>query len=85
MPSDRTAAFLKNLEAQRATLRQEVEGDVAPLRALTIDERAKVLESVCRDAMAIVRARADASEVLARREPSASWHSVVQRYRHGRD
>lgn len=53
------AAFLAAIDARRRSLREEVEDDVAPLRGLTIEERGKILESVCRDAMAILRARPD--------------------------
>jgi hypothetical protein len=34
------------------TLRDEVEDDVAHLRALALEQRGKIVESVCRDAMA---------------------------------
>ena len=43
--------YLEALEARRRTLRDEVEDDVAMLRGLSLEERGKILESVCRDAM----------------------------------
>lgn len=65
----RTAKFLASLEERRKTLRDEVEEDVGPLRGLSLEERGKVHESVCRDAMAIIRARPDAEAALAERDP----------------
>jgi hypothetical protein len=90
MVSRRGQRFLEHLEHQRRTLRDEVEEDVAPLRALSLDERGAVVESVCRDAMAVLRARPDFPEALAAREPGSDealrrYHAVVERFRrHGR-
>ena len=81
--------FLQHLEAQRRTLKDEVEADVAPLRELSLAERGRVLESVCRDAMAILRARPDAETALMQQDPRSAesletWRRLVDRFRHGR-
>ena len=87
----RARRFLEHLDAQRKTLRDEVEDDVAALRGLSLDERGKILESVCRDAIAIIRARPDAEAALQQQDPRspesvALWQSLVDKYRrHGRD
>lgn len=80
------ARFLEMLAARRATLADEVEEDVAPLRGLSLEERGKVLESVCRDAMAILRSRPDAERALSHRdercpESMELWRQLVARYR----
>lgn len=69
----RTAKFLASLEERRKTLRDEVEEDVGPLRGLSLEERGKVHESVCRDAMAIIRARPDAEAALAEPAGVGGW------------
>jgi hypothetical protein len=72
------------------SLRDEVEEDVAPLRGLTLDERGKILESVCRDAMAILRGREDFETAIQARdkrspESEETWLRAVKRFRaHGR-
>jgi hypothetical protein len=54
------------------TLRDEVEDDVAQLRGLSLEQRGRILESVCRDAMAILRARPDFEEAVQRRDPRSA-------------
>ena len=80
--------FLANLAERRRSLRDEVEDDVADLRELSLDERGRILESVCRDAVAILRARPDAEEAMARRDPRSeeseqTWRALVERFRSG--
>jgi hypothetical protein len=90
MASDRAANFLRRLEQRRSSLREEIEDDIAPLRGLSLDERGKILESVCRDAMAILRARPDFERAMAHQDPRSpeslsTWLQLVKRYRaHGR-
>lgn len=90
MSGDRAANFLKRLDERRRSLREEIEDDVAPLRGLSLDERGKLLESVCRDAMAILRARPDFKSALAHQDARSeesleTWKRLVKRYRdHGR-
>lgn len=90
MDPDRAARFLKNLEARRKTLREEVEDDVAPLRGLSLEERGKIVESVCRDAMAILRGRPDFERAVRHQDRRTEesmhlWLSLVRKYRsHGR-
>ena len=73
------------------TLAEEVEDDVAPLRSLSLRGRARVLESVCRDAVAIVHGRPDglpAASLQEERSPEslALWRALVVRDRvDGRD
>lgn len=87
-PADR---FLQSLAERRRSLKDEVEDDVAPLRGLSLEERGRILESVCRDAMAILRARPDAEQALQYQDPRspeslATWQALVDKYRaHGRD
>lgn len=87
----RSANFLKHLELQRQTLREEIEDDIAPLRALSLEERGKRMESVCRDAMAILRGRADFAQAIQYQDPRSdesmqTWLRLVKKYRaHGRD
>jgi hypothetical protein len=89
--SARATRFLQNLESRRASLREEIEDDIAPLRDLNLEERGRILESVYRDAMAILRARPDFAEAIqhqdARSEESLQmWNAAVKKYRaHGRD
>lgn len=91
MLTARGAKFLAHLDERRMTRREEVEDDIAPLRQLTLEERGRVLESVCRDAMAILRARPDFASAMAAQEPRSEasmklWMDLVKRYRtHGRD
>ncbi|MCU0700684.1 MAG: hypothetical protein MUC96_29590 [Myxococcaceae bacterium] len=87
MRDERTTRFLERLDRQRRTLAEEVEDDVAPLRGLSTEERGRVLASVCRDAMAILRARPDGEAVLsAPAERSRHWDELIARYRaRGRD
>jgi hypothetical protein len=91
MAADRAANFLKRLDQGRSSLRAEIEDDIAPLRSLSLEERGKILESVCRDAMAILSARPDFERALAYQDPRSAesldtWLRLVKRYRrHGRD
>lgn len=69
----------------------EIEDDIAPLRGLTLEERGRILESVCRDAMAILEGRPDFQQALAHQDPRTEesrqmWQRAVSKYRaHGRD
>lgn len=83
--------FLASLAERRRSLRDEVEDDVADLRGLSLEERGRILESVCRDAVAILRARPDAAEAMAWQDPRSeeserTWRALVERFRpdHGR-
>lgn len=68
-----------------------MEDDVAPLRGLSLDERGKILESVCRDAMVILRSRPDFERAVCHRDPlsdesARTWQRLVDQHRaHGRD
>ena len=90
MSAGRAANFLKRLEERRRSLSDEIEDDIAPLRGLTLEERGKLLESVCRDAMAILRARPDFLSALAHQDARSAesletWRRLVKQYRdHGR-
>ncbi len=61
---------------------------MAPLRGLSLAERGKIVESVCRDAMASLEARPDFPAVLQQRDPlsaEATWLGLVRKFRtHGR-
>jgi hypothetical protein len=67
------------------TLRDEVEDDVAHLRGLTLEQRGWIVESVCRDAMAILRARPDFEQAVQQRDPRSpesmeTWLRLVEKY-----
>ncbi len=87
MSREGVARFLRRLDEQR---RDEVENDVGPLRGLSLEQRGKIVESVCRDAMAILRARPDFEQALQQRdvrspESEATWLRAVKKFRdHGR-
>ena len=72
------------------TLREEVEDDIAPLRGLSLAERGKIVESVCRDAVAILKARPDFETAIQFQDPRseeslATWLRAVKKHRaHGR-
>ena len=51
--------YLRRLDERRQSLAAEIEDDVAPYRGLSADERGRILESVCRDAWAILSSRPD--------------------------
>ena len=90
MATARSVEFLRRLEQQRKTLREEIEDDIAPVRGLTLDQRGQRVESVCRDAMAILRGREDFAQALQAQEPRSdesmqTWLRLVKRHRlHGR-
>lgn len=90
MATDVAAKFLKRLDEQRASLSAEIEDDIAPLRGLSLEDRGRILESVCRDAMAILRARPDFETAVRYRDPRDeeslnTWLRLVTKYRgHGR-
>ena len=87
MSREAVARFLSRLDEQR---RDEVENDIGPLRGLTLEQRGKIVESVCRDAMAILRARPDFEQAVRQRDPRSpeserTWLEAVKRFRdHGR-
>lgn len=91
MSVDRAAHFLQHLDQRRSSLREEIEDDIAGLRGLSLEARGKILESVCRDAMAILKGRPDFEQAIARQdtrspESLATWIRLVKEYRdHGRD
>lgn len=73
MSSDRGSHFL--------------EDDISNVRGLSLEERGKLVESVCRDAMAILRGRPDFEQAQDQRsaESMATWLRLVKQYRsHGR-
>ncbi len=89
--SDALRRYLANLDARRGSLRDEVEDDVAPLRGRSLEERARILESVCRDAWAILRARSDFERAVDFRqarsqEAEETWARLAASYKeaHGR-
>jgi len=78
--------YVERLDASRRTLADEIEDDVAPVRGLSLQERGVWIASVCRAASAILRARPDAADVIAWREPPAHdlhehWSALMARQR----
>ncbi len=85
----RTRAYVERLDRARATLRDEVEPDVAPVRHLSLTERGEWVARACASARAILTARPDRAAILARREPPAPdfeawWSALMQRWRQSR-
>ena len=86
MSADRAARFLEHLTARRSSLREEIEDDLSSVRGLSLEERGKLLESVCRDAMAILRGRPDFERAIQHQdqrsaESMATWLRLVRQYR----
>ncbi len=63
----RTREYVERLDRARATLRDEVEPDVALVRGLSLTERGEWMARACASAGAILAARADRAAILARR------------------
>lgn len=83
---DRTRAYVARLDRARATLADEVEPDVAPVRPLSLEQRGEWVARACASAWAILRERPDAAVLLARREPPApdlpaTWRALMARFR----
>ena len=86
MSADRAAQFLQHLAARRNSLSEEIEDDISGVRGLSLEERGKLLESVCRDAMAILRGRPDFERAILHQdqrsaESMATWLRLVKQYR----
>jgi hypothetical protein len=86
---DRTRAYVARLDRARATLADEVEPDVAPVRPLSLAEHGEWVARACASAWAILRARPDAAALLVRREPPAAdfdakWRTLTARFRAAR-
>lgn len=82
----RTREYVARLDRARATLRDEVEADVAPVRGLTLAQRGEWVARACASAWAILDARADRAAVLAWREPAApdfelKWRALMECWR----
>lgn len=48
---------------------ESVQREAAPYRAMTVDERARILRDLCRASLALIASRADRERVLAWRDP----------------
>jgi hypothetical protein len=68
----RTRRYIEALDRRRRTLADEVEDDVAPVRALTLRQRGEWIASVCRSAWDILRSRPDERRVIEEVEPPAA-------------
>jgi hypothetical protein len=84
--AERTRAYVARLDRARATLAEEIEPDIAPVRGLSLDERGDWVARACASAWAILRSRPDAAALLARREQPApdleeKWKSLSARLR----
>jgi hypothetical protein len=84
----RTRRYLARLDASRRTLAHEVEDDVAPVRALTMQERGEWIASACRSTWDILRSRPDAQRVIDFVDPPApdfapKWAALMARQRRG--
>ena len=83
---ERMRRYIARLDRQRATLRDEVEEDVADARQLTARQRGEWIVRLRADARAILLARPDRGKVLDLEEPPApdfrtKWKALMERYR----
>jgi hypothetical protein len=83
---ERTRQYILRLDRARATLAEEVEPDVAPVRNLTLEERGHLVARLCASAWAILRSRGDFPRVLDQRDPPApdyleKWRAMNTRLR----
>ena len=86
MSAERAAHFLQHLAERRSSLREEIEDDISGLRGMSLEVRGKLLESVCRDAMAILHGRPDFERAVQHQdqrsaESMSTWLRLVRRYR----
>lgn len=76
---ERTRQYVARLDAQRATLVDELADEVAQVRGLSMVERGEWVASVCRSAWAILRSRPDGAEIARHRDPPASDYEEIWR------
>jgi hypothetical protein len=74
---ERLHRFLRN---HAIDVVEEVERDVAPYRDLSLEERGRILEAVCRDSAAILASRPDRDRVLDQVDPPhPSYRAIIRR------
>jgi hypothetical protein len=83
----RARRYVEALDGRRRTLADEVEDDVAPVRALTMRQRGEWIASVCRSAWDILRSRPDGRRIIEAAEPPAAdfpakWAALMTERRH---
>jgi hypothetical protein len=67
---DRVRNYVARLDrARQRPLADQLEDDLAPLRDLTLEERAQVVKAVCSAARRIIDARPDGDRILAYQDP----------------
>lgn len=92
---ERVRRYLDRLDAARARpLAEQLEDDLAPLRGISIEDRARLVKSVCAAARKLIDARADRERILGHQDPlpaesEARWLRLVRqtarsRKAHGR-
>jgi len=83
---ERTNEFIRRLDAARASKAVELEDEVAPVRALTLEQRGEWIAELCASAMAILRSREDFSKVMALDDPpradyASHWRRLNEIFR----
>jgi len=87
---ERSRRYVERLDRLRERpLAQQLEDDIAPFRHLSLEERARVLESVCAAAWKTLSSRPDFEtaakyQVPLSAESSSTWRKLVQQAREGR-
>jgi hypothetical protein len=83
---EHTRQYILRLDRARATLAEEVEPDVAPVRDLSLEERGQLVARLCASAWAILRSRGDFPRQIEHRDPPApdypeKWRAMNARFR----
>src|SRR5262249_41057921 len=75
----RTRKFVAARDRARATLSTELEEELAPIRALSLEARGDWVARTCRAAWAILRSRPDGATLVAEREEPAPDYALIWR------
>lgn len=92
---ERVRKYVERLDrARRRPLAEQLEDDLAPLRGISFEERARLIKAVCAAASKLIESRPDRDRVLAYQDPlpaesQARWLRLVRetfrrREAHGR-
>ena len=78
--------YVARLDAARDTLARELEDEIAPLRGLSLEERARWVAGACAAAWTIARTRPDFAEIVSAQEPPSAdfdekWAALMARRR----
>lgn len=87
---ERVRQYIAQLDRARATLAEELDAELAPVRHLTLAERGRWVASACEAAATIFRARRSLSPASDLDEPPApdfqeKWQALMARHRATQD